>query len=136
MLHAREVVEDENGIPYVVRTKFNNGIKYRVTETKKMTPSPKGVISFGAENASFFYQKENFVSGRDIYYINTRHLSEKACLFLVSCLDTLTDKYSYSYRLFPDLLKKERKARTHRIITRRPILESLIENAKNLQMKK
>lgn len=108
MLHVREVVEDVNGIPYVVRTKFNNGIKYRVTETEKMTPSPKGVISFGAENATFFYQKESFVSGRDIYYIDTRHLSEEACLFLVSCLDTLTDKYSYSYGLFPDLLKKEK----------------------------
>ena len=34
------------------------------------------------------------------------------------------------------LNEQERKARTHRIITRRPILESLIENAKNLQMKK
>ena len=34
------------------------------------------------------------------------------------------------------LHEQERKARTHRIITRRPILESLIENAKNLQMKK
>lgn len=43
MLHAREVVEDENGIPYVVRTKFNNGIEYRVTETKKMIPSLKCV---------------------------------------------------------------------------------------------
>lgn len=73
-----------------------------------MIPSLKGVILFGAENASFFYQKENFVFGRDIYYIDTRHLSEKACLFLVSCLDTLTDKYSYSYGLFPDLLKKEK----------------------------
>ncbi len=108
VLHAREVVEDANGIPYVVRTKFNNGIKYRVAENKKMIPSPKGVISFGAENASFFYQKEKFVSGRDIYYIDTRHLSDKACLFLVACLDTLTDKYSYSYGLFPNLLKKEK----------------------------
>lgn len=93
MLHAREVVEDENGIPYVLRTKFNNDIKYRVTETKKMITSLKGVILFGAKNASFFYQKENFVSGRYIYYIDTRHLIEKTCLFLVSCLDTLTDKY-------------------------------------------
>ncbi|WP_245550609.1 hypothetical protein [Kallipyga massiliensis] len=58
MLHAREVVEDENGIPYVVRTKFNNGIKYKATETKKMISSLKGVILFGAENASFFYQKD------------------------------------------------------------------------------
>ena len=51
VLHSREVVEDANGIPYVVRTKFNNGIKYRVRKNKYMELSPKGVISFGAENA-------------------------------------------------------------------------------------
>ena len=66
-----------------------------------MTPSPKGVILFDAENASFFYQKENFVSGRDIYYIDTRHLSEKACLFLVSCLDTLTENILIVMDYFP-----------------------------------
>lgn len=27
VLHARQVVETDEGIPYVVRTKFNNGIK-------------------------------------------------------------------------------------------------------------
>ena len=58
-----------------------------------MIPSLKGVILLGSENVSFFYQKENFVSGRDIYHIDTRHLIEKTCLFLVSRLDTLTDKY-------------------------------------------
>ncbi|QWQ38259.1 restriction endonuclease subunit S [Gemella sp. zg-570] len=108
VLHSREVVEDEDGIPYVVRTKFNNGIKYRVKKSRYMKPSPKGVISFGAENASFFYQKESFVSGRDIYYIDTQHLNEKVCLFLVSCLQTLSKKYSYSNGLFPNLLKKEK----------------------------
>ncbi len=35
VLHAREVVEDENGIPYVVRTKFNNGIKLELLKLKK-----------------------------------------------------------------------------------------------------
>lgn len=108
VFHSREVVEDANGIPYVVRTKFNNGIKYRVKENKYMEPSPKGVISFGAENASFFYQNERFVSGRDIYYIDTQHLNEKACLFLVACLQTLSEKYTYSNGLFPDLLRKEK----------------------------
>lgn len=108
VFHSREVVEDENGIPYVVRTKFNNGIKYRVKKNKYMVPSPKGVISFGAENASFFYQNETFVSGRDIYYIDTQHLNEKVCLFLVACLQTLSEKYSYSNGLFPNLLRKEK----------------------------
>lgn len=73
-----------------------------------MEPSPKGVISFGAENASFFYRNEPFVSGRDIYYIDTQGLNERVCLFLASCFQTLSEKYSYSNGLFPDLLRKEK----------------------------
>ena len=86
VLHNRQVIEDENGIPYVVRTKFDNGIKCRVQRNDEMKPSPAGVISFGAENATFFYQREEFVSGRDIYYIDTQDLSDGACMFLTACL--------------------------------------------------
>lgn len=84
--HTREVTEDDNGIPYVVRTKFDNGIKCRVIKTEDMDPSPAGVITFGAENATFFYQEEEFVSGRDIYYIDVRGINRFACLFLTACL--------------------------------------------------
>lgn len=107
VLHNRQVVEDKNGIPYIVRTKFNNGMKLRVQRNDDMTPSPAGVITFGAENATFFYQREEFVSGRDIYYIDTRTLSAGACMFLTACLQPVARKYSYSYGLFPDLLKPE-----------------------------
>lgn len=107
VLHARQVTEDEQGIPYVVRTKFNNGIKCRVIKTNNMSPSPKGVISFGSENATFFYQPEEFVSGRDIYYLDTRNVSELACQFLTACLQPIARKYSYNYGLFPELLKPE-----------------------------
>ena len=105
--HTKHVVEDENGIPYVVRSKFNNGIKYYV---KKPSGSinPARVISFGAENATFFYQKEEWVSGRDIYYIDTQHLTEYACLFITACLQPIASKYSYNFGLFPELLKKEK----------------------------
>lgn len=58
VLHARQVVETDEGIPYVVRTKFNNGIKCRVHPVSDVTPSPAGVITWGAENAAFFYQAE------------------------------------------------------------------------------
>lgn len=108
VLHNRQVIEDENGIPYIVRTKFDNGIKCRTQRNDKMVPSPAGVISFGAENATFFYQQEEFVSGRDIYYIDTRKLSARACMFLAACLQPVARKYSYSYGMFPDLLKTER----------------------------
>ena len=107
VLHSREVKENDDGIPYVVRTKFNNGIKCRVAKESKMKPSPSGVISWGAENASFFYQDEEWVSGRDIYYIDTRERTRNECLFIISCLRQIGRKYPYNYGLFPDLLKEE-----------------------------
>ncbi len=106
--HTRHVIESDYGIPYVVRTKFNNGIKYRVELLDEMLPSPAGVISFGSENSTFFYQSEEWISGRDIYYIDTRHLSEAVCRFLIACLQTITKKYDYNNGLFPKLLKKEK----------------------------
>lgn len=108
VLHTRQVVEDVRGIPYVVRTKFDNGIRYRVQPVDGVEPSPAGVITWGAENATFFYQPEPFLSGRDIYYIDTREYSSKICLFLASCLQTVTHKYPYNFGLFPELLREER----------------------------
>ncbi len=108
VLHSKEVEYAEDGIPYVVRTKFNNGIKFRVRKTDSMNPSPAGVISFGAENATFFYQEEEFVSGRDIYYFDVRNLSRNAALFLTACLQPIAQKYSYNYGMFPDLVKEDK----------------------------
>lgn len=105
--HTKHVTETENGIPYVVRSKFNNGIKYYVKKPSGNI-NPARVISFGAENATFFYQKEEWVSGRDIYYIDTQHLTEYACLFITACLQPIASKYSYNFGLFPELLKKEK----------------------------
>lgn len=105
--HTREVEQCDDGIPYIVRSKYNNGVKYRVTRPHGKI-NPANVISFGAENATFFYQKEEWISGRDMYYIDTRELDESACLFLTACLQPIATKYSYNFGLFPDLLKKEK----------------------------
>ena len=104
--HTKHVEEDPDGIPYVVRSKFNNGIKFNVKRPAGNV-NPAHVISFGAENATFFYQANEWISGRDIYYIDTRDLNEYACLFLVACLQPIAKKYSYNFGLFPDLLKRE-----------------------------
>ncbi len=108
VLHMRQVVEDGDGIRYVVRNKFNNGIKCRVHPVDDVEPSPAGVITWGAENASFFYQEEPFLSGRDIYYVDTREYSANVCRFLATCLQTVVFKYPYNFGLFPELLKDER----------------------------
>ncbi len=104
--HTREVKRNDEGIPYVVRSKYNNGIKYRVTRPSDIV-NPPNVISFGSENATFFFQEEDWVSGRDIYYIDVKGLSKYACLFIIACLQQIATKYSYNYGLFPALLKEE-----------------------------
>ena len=105
--HTKHVVEDSSGIPYVVRSKFNNGIKYYVKKPLGKI-NPPNVISFGAENATFFYQEMEWVSGRDIYYIDTQGLSRNICLFFTACLQPIASKYSYNNGLFPKLLKEEK----------------------------
>ena len=105
--HTRQLTQDSNGIPYVVRSKFNNGIKYRVKKPIGKI-NPPYVISFGAENATFFYQQEEWVSGRDMYYIKVGNLPFYACCFLTSVFQILATKYSYNNGLFPDKLKKEK----------------------------
>ena len=105
--HTREVKENPEGIPYVVRSKFNNGVKHYV-ERPNSNVNPAKVISFGAENATFFYQEYEWISGRDMYYIDTRGIDEYACLFITSCLQPIAEKYSYNYGMFPDLLKEEK----------------------------
>lgn len=106
--HVKDVEEYDEGIPYVVRSKYNNGVKYNVRKKDDMIVNPAGVISFGAENATFFYQEQEYVSGRDMYYIDTRDLSKNCALFITSCLQQITEKYTYNYGLFPNLLKKEK----------------------------
>ena len=105
--HTKHVTKSDDGIPYIVRSKYNNGMKYRVENKEEYILNPGGTISFGAENATFFYQAEEFISGRDMYYIDTRSLSKNCALFIITCLQRITDKYSYNYGLFPKLLKEE-----------------------------
>lgn len=106
--HIREVTEDPDGIPYVVRSKFNNGIKFYVKKDEKLVLNPSKVISFGAENSAFFYQDKQYISGRDMYYIDTQNISKNASIFLIACLNNIASKYSYNYGLFPKLLKQEK----------------------------
>lgn len=90
-----------------MRSKFNNGIKYLVSKPNGET-NPAKVISFGAENATFFYQEQEWISGRDMYYIDTTEMDKYACLFITACLQPIATKYSYNFGLFPDLLRKEK----------------------------
>lgn len=108
--HNKDIVEvkDENGLLYVTRSKFNNGIKCKVEKKSEYIINPAGTISFGAENADFFYQKKEYITGNKMYYINTCNISELAALFLKSVLEaTFTKKFSFSNGMVPNRIRNE-----------------------------
>lgn len=81
---ASEITPNCESINYVTRGKFNNGVKLRVIKNSNFTPVPKNTISFGGETGEFFYQRESYVTGRDVYYIDTSKLTENEALFLLA----------------------------------------------------
>ena len=102
--HGKDVTEtdSDDGINYITRSKFNNGLKAKVVRLDKFKVNPAGTISFGAENADFFYQTEPYITGNKMYYIDTTTLSECACRFLKSILEaTFTANYSFSDGMIP-----------------------------------
>ena len=102
--HGKDVTEtdSDDGINYITRSKFNNGLKARVVRLDKFKVNPAGTISFGAENADFFYQTEPYITGNKMYYIDTTALSECACRFLKSIMEvTFTANYSFSDGMIP-----------------------------------
>lgn len=72
---ASEIDPDCETINYITRGKFNNGVKLRVIKKPNFNIIPKNTISFGGETGEFFYQREPYVTGRDVYYIDTSKLT-------------------------------------------------------------
>ena len=104
--HNKDIIETDisnpDGINYVTRSKFNNGIKSKVLNNGNYIINPKGTISFGAENADFFYQTEKYITGNKMYYIDTSSISELAGRFIETILQlTFTKNYSFSDGMIP-----------------------------------
>ena len=106
--HGKDISEtpDEDGLLYVTRSKFNNGINCRVEKKSDYIINPAGTISFGAENADFFYQEEEYITGNKMYYIDTRNINKYAALYFKSVLEaTFTRNYSFSDGMIPDRIR-------------------------------
>ncbi len=65
-------------------------------------------LSFGAENANFFYQPEPYITGNKIYYIYTSIIPKYACLYIKIILEaTFSSKYSFSDGMIPNKIKRK-----------------------------
>lgn len=86
-----------NGIPYITRTSFNNGLYAIVKNTEDFQKNPKNSISLGAENAEYFYQPFEYITGNKMYYYHNNKFNKYINLFLVMCLNQSTKGVGFGY---------------------------------------
>ncbi len=103
-------VASDKEIPYVARSKFNNGLDSFVEEELDFVKNPKNSIVFGAESAMFFYEPFEYITGNKMYYIYHEKFNKYICLFLVAILNNAiaNSTYGFGYGLTGSRLKNVR----------------------------
>ena len=94
--HLNNLREAKEGIPYITRTSLNNGLQC-IIEKGNYKINPKNSISFGAENAEYFYQPSSYISGNKMYYYHRENTSEKSLKFITQCLNKGIQNCGFGY---------------------------------------
>jgi hypothetical protein len=99
----------ENAIPYVTRTKKNNGIdffvdKYLIDEKKI---NSENCITIGAEGFEAFFQSKPFINGNKINILRNKQVNKFNALFICSILNCEIEyKFNYGRGVIKERLKK------------------------------
>lgn len=84
------------GMAYVTRTNLNNGL-FSIVKKDNYIINPKNSISLGAENATYFYQPYEYITGNKMYYYFKDGLSKYVLLFLTNCLNKAIVDCGFGY---------------------------------------
>ncbi|MGI6258856.1 MAG: restriction endonuclease subunit S [Anaerolineaceae bacterium] len=81
--HKESLESHSIGVPYVSRTSLNNGLIDIVSMNDEFIINEANAISLGAENADFFFQSVDYITGNKMYRIANKHVNKNIGLFLV-----------------------------------------------------
>lgn len=94
--HKTELKIKDGTIPYITRTSFNNGLECCIINNN-FKLNPKNTISFGAENADFFYQEQEYITGNKMYFLQNESVNRYTGLFLVRILQSSIKNCGFGY---------------------------------------
>lgn len=81
--HKESLESEFVGIPYITRTSLNNGLENTILKGDIFELNKANTISLGAENADFFYQSADYITGNKMYCIENDSINKYVGLFLV-----------------------------------------------------
>ncbi|WP_297732104.1 restriction endonuclease subunit S [Helicobacter sp. UBA3407] len=94
--HKNNLKLGKGKTPYVTRSSFNNGLEY-IVENENFTLNPKDTISLGAENADFFYQGIEYITGNKMYCLSNGKINRYTGLFLTQTLKKSIENCGFGY---------------------------------------
>lgn len=84
-------------IPYISRTNRNNGLEDIVEMQDDFKVNNSNTIVFGAENATFFYQPFEHISGNKMYALHSDKINKYSGLFLQQTLNSSVLNCGFGY---------------------------------------
>lgn len=105
------------GIAHISRTNLDNGLNCIVIN-ENFKHNPKNTIVFGAENANFFFQPFNYITGDKMYFIAHEKFNKYNSLFIKLMLEYSIKHSGFGYG----------KGLTGNRLKRRSILLPIIES--------
>lgn len=95
--HKESLIEtDKRGISYITRTNLRNGVE-SIVEREVFKINKANTIVFGAENATFFYQPNEYITGNKMYFIQHKNLNKYSGLFLQLLLNNSIKHCGFGY---------------------------------------
>ena len=85
-----------NGISYVTRSNLNNGVE-SIVKKQDFKINKANTIAFGAENATFFYQPNEYITGNKMYFIQNQSINRHSGLFLQLALNKSIENCGFGY---------------------------------------
>ncbi|MDR2426965.1 MAG: restriction endonuclease subunit S [Endomicrobium sp.] len=94
--HKTNLCETKRGIAYISRTNLNNGFE-AIVSNNSFKSNPKNSIVFGAENASFFYEPFEYITGNKMYVISDERINKYNGLFIQKMLNKSVENCGFGY---------------------------------------
>ncbi|MEN6552826.1 MAG: restriction endonuclease subunit S [Methanobacterium sp.] len=88
--------ETHRGIAHISRTNLDNGLNCIVVN-ENFEHNPKNTIVFGAENANFFFQPFNYITGDKMYVITNEKFNKYNSLFIKLMLEYSIKHSGFGY---------------------------------------
>lgn len=98
--HKKDLIHSDdknNSIPYMSRTNKNNGLEDIVKMQEAYIVNPPNIIIFGAENAKFFFQPYEHITGNKMYGVKNEMFNMYTGLFIQQLLNTSVKGCGFSY---------------------------------------